>query len=112
MPHDRDFEDDFDDDYLDLVGSQGPFKGEVYYDPERNVFVQLRERGEDIATFSHYCRFYEDAKTTLVTECHPVEYMEKLVKVGKIEEFPFAERHPQINAWQVKNPETAKTFDD
>jgi len=88
--------------YIDANPPPGSCTGDVYYDPQKNAFTQLRERHDDFLIFSGYCEFFIDAKTTISNHWHPIEYLEGLKKIGRIEEFEEAELDGLIDHWRVK----------
>lgn len=61
------------------------FVGSVFYDSEKNRFLQLRKRKRSYLVFGDSAEYFSDAQTTLSTQQLSYEYAKKLVPVAALD---------------------------
>ncbi len=74
----------------------------VWYDPKTNQFFQLREELEDGRLFcGGFCHYYEDAKTTILTQILEPAYFSDAKLVERIADLEEA-YHKSGIGWRVR----------
>ena len=86
------------------------YSGQIYYDPERREFFQVRGTKttrvwkifpKKILVCSGFCNYYNDTKTTISEQELPTKYLKKCLKVVAIDKI--ASVHYDGIGWRSKN---------